>query len=287
MNKTRSIVFGGLLAAIHLIAVFIIEYIPGFDLVLIFALPFLSVMYVIQCKPVYVLSYALATFLLALVFNPPAALLYILPTLVVGVLYGYLVKLKTTNLTLIYSLAAAQLVTFFLSCFFISLIYGIDVVASLQTFFNLDLNANRYLGLPLLVLYCFAQAFLIHTILKGQLRKMRIRFQKTPFPPIWIGILEVLLLITLFSSLVKEGHILAVSIGCVAFGIPFVLYAFQQTKRMNTLFIVIAVFFLAIALPLTLVYQDASSAIPFIAMFVPIIFYGMWLAFKETEFYKN
>ena len=112
MNKTRSIVLGGLLAAIHLVAVLMVEYIPGFDLVLVFALPFFSVMYVVKCSPVYVITYATATFLLALVFNPPAALLYILPALVTGVVYGYLVKMKTTNLTLIYILTAVQIATF-------------------------------------------------------------------------------------------------------------------------------------------------------------------------------
>lgn len=287
MNKTRSIVFGGLLAAIHLIAILAVEYVPGFDLVVLFALPFLSVMYVLQTRWVYVLSYAIATFLLALVFHPPYALLYILPTIMVGIFYGYLVKLKTTNLTLIYLLTAAQLGTFFLSCFFISLLYGIDVISSLQNFFNLDLDSNRYLGLPLLVMYCFAQAFLLHTILKGQLKKLRIRLQKTPYPPMWIAILEVLLLMALFSSLVNQGYVLAVSIGAVVFGIPFVLYTFQQTKKMNTLFIILGVCFLVIALPLTQVYQDANGAIPFIAMFIPFIFYGIFLAFKQTKFIKG
>lgn len=286
MNQTRSIVFGGLLAAIHIIAVLVIEFIPGIDLILIFALPFLSVMYVIQCKPVYVISYAVSTLVLSIVFNPTIGLLYILPTLMAGIVYGYLVKQKTTTLTLIYALTAVQLLTFFLSIQLIEWIYAIDLVSSLQTFFHLDLDANQYLGLPLLVLYCFSQAFLLHIILKGQLKRFRIRFEKTPFPPLWIAIVEALLILAMFSSLIKDSHILAVTIGSIVFGIPFVLYVFQKSKRPHILFLVAAVCFLVIALPLTRVYKEASSGIPFIAMFVPLILYGMWLAIKESNYFK-
>lgn len=281
MNNTRALAFGGLLAAIHLIAAIAVEYLPGLDLFLIFILPFFSVMYVLKVKATYVASYAIATFIIALIFNPPVALLYILPSLIVGILYGYLVKVKTTSMTLIYILAASQLITFFLSCFSIQLLYGIDVISSIQHFFKIDLEAYRFLGLPLLVIYCFAQAFLLHIILKSQLKKFKIRFEKTPFPPLWFNIAEFLLLAAMFSGLLKDGYLISITLGVIIFGIPFVLYAFQQTSKTNILFFIMAFCFLVVSIPLTKIY-NSDSAIPYISMFVPVALYGMWLALKKA-----
>ena len=181
MSKVRTIVLGGLIAAINIAILLIAIYLPSIfvDYLLMFIMPFFMAMYVIKCGVKPGLIVGISTIIIGLFFDftQLRSLLLLLPTVTIGVLYGGLVKYRASNYTMIYALTVANIGLFFLSAGLISLFTQIDFIMNLKEIFKLhETIHSAYYTILLLVGYCFLQSFLLHFIMKHQLKSTFLDF---------------------------------------------------------------------------------------------------------------
>ena len=285
MSKVRTIVFGGLIAAIHIAILLIAIYLPSIfiDYLLMFVMPFFMAMYVIKCKVVPGIIVAIATVLLGLIFDYTQfrALLLLLPTLATGIVYGALVKYRASNYTMIYVLTIVNIALFFASAGLITLFTQIDFIANIKEIFKLHLSESihsSYFAIMLLVGYCFLQSFVLHYIMKNQLKRMKITFNSAPYPPFWILFLSIPLLVAAFFTYENKDMYLLINLGAIIFAIPIALYGYQRTgKKITTMFFVQGAVFLAVSVPLLATGATKDCAlIPYLVLFTPPYLYGLF-----------
>lgn len=289
MSKVRSLVFGGLICAIHIVALILAMYLPDLfiDIVIMFVMPFFMAMYTIKCGWKHSLIVSAATLLIGLIIDLAQlrALLLILPTLAVGVLYGILVNKKATSHTIVYSLFILEVGLFFMSAGLITLLTGLDFISNLKEIFRLHNNIDTTLfAVLLLVIYCFAQAFLLHFILMYQLKKMKVEFNKSKYPPFWLFFISLGTLIATFFNYKDPELYLLITALAIAFASSIAIYGYQCcSKKLTTMFVVQAAFFLVISVPIiaTEIAKD-NIAIPYIVAFLPPFLYGAYDLFIYT-----
>ena len=294
MSKVRTIVFGGLIAAIHISILLIALYAPSIfiDYLLMFVMPFFMAMYVIKCGFVPGLIVSAATVILGLFFDFTLfrSLLLLLPTLATGIIYGLLVKFKASNYTAVYVLTVANVGLFFASAGLISLFTGIDFIMNVKEIFKLHETVHSsYYAMLLLIGYCFLQSFLLHFIMKNQLKRMKINFNPSKYPPFWVFLLSVPLLVASFFTYKEQDLYLLINLGAIVFGSAIALYGYQKTsKKITTMFFVQGAVFLAVSVPLlaTGVTKDCQL-IPYLVLFIPPYLYGAYDLFIYSYSGKN
>ena len=283
MSKTRTIVFGGLIAAIHIAILLIAIYLPNIfiDYILMFVMPFFMAMYVIKCGVKPGLIVFAATILLGLIFDYTQlrSVLLLLPTLATGLIYGALVKYRASNYTMIFALTIANIALFFVSAGIITLITQIDFLSNLKEIFKLhETIHSEFYAILLLVLYCFAQSFLLHFIMKFQLKRMKVTFNSANYPPFWLFVLGFGLLVAAFFTYKNKDLYLLINLCAIVFASPIALYGYQKcNKKLTTMFIVQGVFFLAISVPLLATEATKNcELVPYLTVFVPPFLYGAY-----------
>lgn len=283
MSKVRTIVFGGLIAAIHIAILLIAIYLPSIfvDYILMFMMPFFMAMYVIKCKVVPGIIVAIATILLGLIFDftQLRSLLLLLPTLATGIVYGALVKYRASNYTMIYVLTLVNIALFFASAGLITLFTEIDFIMNIKEIFKLhETIHSTYYAILLLIGYCFLQSFVLHFVMKSQLKKMKVSFNSVPYPPFWILFLSLPLVVAAFFTYKDSDVYLLINLCAIIFAIPVTLYGYQiSSKKITTMFFVQGAVFLAVSVPLlaTGVTKDCTL-VPYLALFVPPYLYGVF-----------
>ncbi len=284
MKPVRALTFGGLLAALHIIATILLHFawIPGIELIILFIVPFFSAMYSYKCKFRETIIFALATLIVCTIIDPTAGLLYILPTLAVGVVYGELVKHKANGTTIVYTLTILEFALFFLSAVILKWFTSVDIILSLKTIFHLAKTKNDFLSLGLLLGYSFMQAFLLHFILRAQLKRMGITVTKTTNPPFWVLILSIASLIACFMPWKQDIYIIFTTTAAIVFSLPIALYGYQITSKPWIILAVQAVVFLGGTLPLLKVYTSYQAVLPYIILFAPPVLYALYELIMHT-----
>lgn len=210
----------GIMSAINIIIAVVCSLVPWIAIFLILILPLTSVLVEIFCKDKYYPIYALATFGLALVatlWNMETTIFYVLPSLLTGYIFGLLAKKKIPS---IYSILGSSLIQMGLTLAFIPLInfiFGVDVVLTFKTFFNLADSKNIDVIVPAFIfVISLIQMALSYIIISEEIKKIGVypiaqeRFQ-------WIyqlvlGIISLSIIGVAFLSLEVAYVLLMISI---------------------------------------------------------------------------
>lgn len=210
----------GIMSAINIIIAVVCSLVPWIAIFLILILPLTSVLVEIFCKDKYYPIYALATFGLALVatlWNMETTIFYVLPSLLTGYIFGLLAKKKIPS---IYSILGSSLIQMGLTLAFIPLInfiFGVDVVLTFKTFFNLADSKNVDVIVPAFIfVISLIQMALSYIIISEEIKKIGVypiaqeRFQ-------WIyqlalGIISLSIIGVAFLSLEVAYVLLMISI---------------------------------------------------------------------------
>lgn len=210
----------GIMSAINIIIAVVCSLVPWIAIFLILILPLTSVLVEIFCKDKYYPIYALATFGLALVatlWNMETTIFYVLPSLLTGYIFGLLAKKKIPS---IYSILGSSLIQMGLTLAFIPLInfiFGVDVVLTFKTFFNLADSKKIDVIVPAFIfVISLIQMALSYIIISEEIKKIGVypiaqeRFQ-------WIyqlalGIISLSIIGVAFLSLEVAYILLMISI---------------------------------------------------------------------------
>lgn len=284
MKPVKSIAFAGLMAALHVGATFLAKYAPGFQLIILFIIPFFSAMYAIKAEAKYCLIYFVATIIACMFVSWTDTLLYVLPSLVAGLLYGFLVKAKQGGTAIVYTLTIAEFGLICLAALIGKKALGNEYIEVLKQYFPIGRN-NQHLGFGLVIAYCFAQSFLIHIITKYELKKVKIEVNKSEYPPLWIFALHIISLICCFLPYKDEVYVFFSAMAAVVFGLPVALYGYQSTEKIWIILAAQAVVFLAGTLPLLKLFEDEGykAIAAYIILFVPPLVMAFINLFKQES----
>jgi hypothetical protein len=280
MNRIKPLTQAGIFAGIHVVLLLLSNAIVGLDFLLILALPLASSLYSIKNKPLHTFIFALSTILICLPIDIIKTLLYFIPALISGICYGYMFKLKFSNLTLIYLLSFVSSLLFLLSFSIINIIYQIDFIELSKSFFQLSDIVFKNYGPSILLLIGLCQSILTHIIIKEELSHMNIKVGNDyKLTRVWylVSIVCFILSFILFLTHNLPIAIYLMFVYLITY-IPIVIAGYQSVKK-HTIFILIqCAIILFIILPLMKVMVIDSIILLVSFIFIPyylISYYNM------------
>ena len=164
MNK-NNLALGGLFAALHLIFLFFSTIFFGSEIILIIFLPLISSLYTLKTDLKSTIVFALSTIFLCIIFNPINTLIYIIPSLMVGIVYGFLNKNKIKELSMVYITTLFHFFALLFTIFIINTLFiEFDLFIILQDLFNTNRDNVLIILVNFLILLSIVQSFSTHLI---------------------------------------------------------------------------------------------------------------------------
>lgn len=218
MKKNNYLSLGGLFIALHLLFILMSKFIVGSEFILVVFLPLLSTIYASKFDKKKVVMFIIATFFLCVIFEPITTLIYVIPALICGVLYGELRKFNFKELSLVYICSLAHAVSLLISFIFICFMFKeVDIFSIFSTIIDksgMEFYVCVYL---ILILIGTLESFVTHVICNNEMKKLGYeeltQEQNTPF---WMCVLFFVSLIS-YILLALVNPVLS----CYAF--PFLL----------------------------------------------------------------
>lgn len=177
---TQNIAYMAIMAAINIIFVLLANILPPLMLILVFVLPLTSTIVTIFCKKKYYLIYALVTLGLCIAvgsgFNLFDALIYVIPSLVVGFIFGFCIENKVPAILIIVLATIAQVALMALTYWIIGLIViNQSITSALINLFGLtDFQYKATFVSVFLLIIAQIQIILTYIVIKTQINKLGI-----------------------------------------------------------------------------------------------------------------
>ena len=203
----------GLMSTLNIIIAVVSSLVPIISIFLILILPLISVLVELFCKDRYYPIYAIATFGLSLVatlWNMETTIFYLLPSLIVGYIFGLLAKKRIPSL---YSILITSLIQLGLTMLFIPLInfiFDVDMVNFFKTIFKLTESKNIDIIVPSFIfVISLIQMSLSNLIIKEEIKK--IGFEEIDEKKQWIYqlilLVDTLAIIGLYFLSLKLAYV--------------------------------------------------------------------------------
>ena len=206
----QNITFMAIMAAINIIFVLITTFVPVLVAVILFVLPFTSVLVTIFCQKRYYPLYIVATIGLCIVstiWNFSDTIFYVVPSMISGFVFGILAKYKFPLLYLIIAPAVIQFAFSYLAIPLIELIYGFNIIDTFLNAFHLnDFNYINLIVPSFIFIISLIQALISYMIIRDELNKFNFPlFEGKDYFWINIAVNLALLVLTLIFSFFNLG----------------------------------------------------------------------------------
>lgn len=195
-NNLKSITLGAIFAAIYAIMCFLSVYFISFlGVIGLIILPFFAAYYASLYKVKEILVFNIATIILCFISgisDPGYVILYVLPTLIIGDIYGLLNKLNIKYYTTIFLQTIAYSITNVIAIYLGELLYDTKIIE-----FIFGNNKWIYENLSLVILFIFsgAEAVVSSVFIAERLRTINIFKQKETTYPMYCYMALILLFI--------------------------------------------------------------------------------------------
>ena len=142
-TPVQNIAYVGIMAAINVVFVLISSLLPILFILLVFILPLTSVIVTIYCKKIYFPIYFVTTMALCLAvtagFSVFDTFIYVLPSLITGFIFGFLVEKNVPAIYILVINSIAQFLLIYLTFLFIDNIIGsINLFNSIYNMIGLE-----------------------------------------------------------------------------------------------------------------------------------------------------
>ena len=270
--KNNYLTLGGLFACLHVLFLVASKVIVGSEILLVLMLPLLSTIYTMKCEKKHVVMFVIATILVCCIFDVISTFIYIIPSLVCGILYGFLRKKNFKELELLCITSIGHFFSLLFSFLVISFLF--KEVSFVELFSEiLDLNGDRLMVASLLILFVlgFCEAFLVHVISDSELAKLATKVEKNNSVPDWF-LFGYLFSLVLFFVTYFVNNLLSVfpMLLSFIFIVPYIVYGIMNyrykvlTTGLMFLFAFISVFLFKYINPLNYLIIASFVLIPII-----------------------
>ena len=256
--KNNYLALGGLFACLHVLFLLLSKVIVGSELLLVLFLPLLSTIYTLKCDKKNIIMFIISTFLVCCIFDIVSTFIYVVPSLVSGVLYGVLRKYKFKELELLCVTGIGHFVSLFFSFLVIAILFKeVEFMDIFSSIFNLSGNELMVVSLLFLIVLGFCEAFLVHIVTDSELEKFASRVEKNKSVPKWFclgGFLSFILFIILcFANNLYSVFPLVLS---YIFIVPYIVFGIINCKYKNlTIALVFLCSFISVFLIKYIIYK--------------------------------
>lgn len=262
------------MAAINVIFVLLTTFVPYLFFLIVFALPLTSAIVTIHCKKRYYPIYAITTIglcMLVTMWKIDDTIFYVIPSVISGFLFGFMVEKKVPSFWIILSSTAVQILFTYVSIPLIQLMTGRNIIVDFATVFKI----NEFIYLDY-VTPCFiffislAQQVLAFAIIREEFPKFGVELQEPKNLPLSlaIGLGSSLVLAVIFAFVYGPLSYLFTLVA-MFLGIYALIYLIMENKKIIYIIIVaslvVSVFLFAVFYPLV--------PAPYGLLFVNIFFF--------------
>lgn len=234
----QNITYMAIMAAINVIFSVVALFLPLISFVLMLVLPLTSVLVVLFCKEKYFIIYAVSTVIICLLITMSDAqntIFYIIPSLISGFVFGWLIKRKVHSAFILIISASVQLGLTYAALPVIQWIYGVSMIDVIKTLFALTTHPFVETIIPtLFFLLGLAQATFSFIIIHSEIKKFGVAIQSDDeilplLALVGIGAGLLTVITALFSFALPYLFLLV-----FVFFSSFALYNLLKTKRPAT-----------------------------------------------------
>ena len=259
-TTTQNIAYMAIMAAINILFVLLTNILPPLMLLLVFILPLTSTIVTLLCKKRYYFIYALATLALCIAvgsgFHLFDTLIYIVPSLVVGFIFGFCLEKNVPAILILVFATLAQLALMGLTSTTLGILtINYSITNALINFFGLTNHPYNLLFIEIFY-FIVAQIQIVFTylVIKSQISKIGISFNLECKNRYWLYIVS---LTTIFLSIISYLFFPDMSTLFVIF--PILIYVYELIelllKRKIYLYISLASIHLGFIFLFAFLYQ--------------------------------
>lgn len=198
-KKINALTLASIFSAIYVIISILASLIPILDLFVLIVMPIFAAYYSCRFKAKETILFNISCVLLCFLFSysdPFYAVIYILPTLIIGDIFGILIKHKVSYYVMLFTMTFVYLMMNVLSIYLTDIIY---IDSKIIEFISL-LMSKRTIIITL-YLVSLVQAYLSQVILTHELKKFAItvnREKDVPSYNYWFNLVMILMTTCLF-----------------------------------------------------------------------------------------
>lgn len=182
--KNKYLALGGLFASLHVLFLFLSKVIVGSELLLVLFLPLLSTLYTMKSDKKSVVMFVIATVLICSIFDVVGTFIYVVPSLICGILYGALRKKDFKELELLCFSSIGHIFSLLFSFFVITLLFKeVEFIEIFSSIFGMSGDKLIVLCACLFIVLGFCEAFLVHVISDNELGKLASKVGKNEDVP--------------------------------------------------------------------------------------------------------
>lgn len=183
--KNNYLALGGLFASLHVLFLFLSKVIVGSEILLVLFLPLLSCLYTIKSDKKSVVMFSISTILICSIFDIVGTFIYVVPSLVCGILYGFLRKKNFKELELLCFSSIGHIFSLLFSFFVITLLFKeIEFIEIFSDVFGVSGDKLVVLTACFFIVLGFCEAFLVHIVSDNELGKLDSRVSQNDDVPV-------------------------------------------------------------------------------------------------------
>lgn len=247
--KNNYIALGGLFACLHLLFLLVGKMVVGSELLMVLILPFLSTIYTLKCDRKSVFMFVITTLLICFVFDFVSTFIYVIPSLICGITYGFFRKKEFKELELLCLSGLVHMLSIAFSFLVIVLLFKeVDFLQIFEKLFGLQGKELFVVSLLSLLVLGYCEAFLVHVISDNELNKFMNKVEKNDRVPKWfvipIGVSLIFLIIFYF---INNLYSVFPMIILLIFVIPYIIEGIINLKyKVLTITLVVLFSFISI-----------------------------------------
>lgn len=176
----RQLTYVALMSGINISFILLNWWIPLFSLVLAVAVPFSACLVRLKCNFRYSFLYFFCSLAIPILLDFQTALFLLLPSVISGFLFGFLVLKKVHGFYLVTAVSLFQIGIQMLSVYLIRALYHVDMIEVYSGI--LGLEAQKFYDIFLLFFFLFGliQMLFCYFIIESEIEKFGYRIDETP-----------------------------------------------------------------------------------------------------------
>lgn len=188
----QNITYMALMAAINVIFVLLTTLVPFLVFLIVFVLPLTSTIVTLHCRKRYYPIYAVATIglcLLCTIWKIDDTIFYVIPSIISGFVFGFLVEKKVPSFWIILSTTLLQIGFTYASIPLIKLMTGRNIIDDFATVFMIkDFIYLDYVTPCFIFFLALAQQILAFVVIREELPKFGYELNEPKNIPLSLGI---------------------------------------------------------------------------------------------------
>ena len=242
--KKNYVALGGMFAGLHLVFLLFSKIVFGSELLMVVFLPLLSTIYTLKCDKKSVFMFVITTLLICFIFDFVSTFIYVIPSLICGVIYGFLRKKGCKELELLCLSGLAHTVSIAFSFLVIVLLFKeVNFLTVFEKIFSLEGEKLIVFSLLSLLVVGYCEAFLVHVVSDSELCKFMGGVEKNNSVPKWF-IIPVSVSLVLFIILYFVNNLYSVLPMFILFifFIPYIIEGMLDLKYRTLTTILVVIF---------------------------------------------